>query len=159
MTRDSYHLREYTPVEVERHEVDNLVVTCADHRFQHAFAAIMRNLLIDRADRLSYPGPSNSIASGELLPAIVKLESLHSFTKVHVFDHIDCGAHGGQDAFDWDVIKEAEAHYQKQRQAIHAIHEVLPHLTVVTHVVSYEEEITRPEEPLAVRRYGSERND
>src|SRR5436305_914992 len=145
MARDSFHMREYTPVEVERREVDDLVVTCSDHRFQHAFDAILKNLFIERADRIVYPGPSIAIADGTLIPAIKKLEELHSFTNLHIMDHTDCGAFGGLDAFDWNELEEANAHYRKLEAAQIVIHEALPHITVVQYVVGLEEEITSPE--------------
>lgn len=135
---------EYTPIEINRQEVDDLVITCSDHRFQEAFQAILEAKCIDRADRITYPGPSMAIADQSLMPAIVKLEDLHSFTTIHVFDHIDCGAFGGLEEYDWNEYAEARAHFRMLRAARGVIHHTLPHITVVEHVVGVHEEITEP---------------
>jgi hypothetical protein len=145
--------RPYTPVNVELTEVEELVIPCSDHRFQHAFDAVIKSNGVDRADRINYPGPSLAIGNGTLLPAIEKLHSLHDFSTVRILDHTDCGAFGGLEAFNGDELKEAEEHFRKLSIAKKAIHTILPHITVVEHVVGIEEEIVRVEEETSTTRY------
>jgi hypothetical protein len=145
--------RPYTPINMEQRQVDELVIPCSDHRFQHAFEAILKSNGVTSADRITYPGPSIAVGNGTLLPAIEKLHSLHDFGTVRILDHTDCGAFGGLEAFNGDELQEAEEHYRRLTIARQAIHTVLPHITVVEHVVGIEEEVIRADKDVVSVRY------
>lgn len=139
MALENPFLREYAPVNLDQHKVDDLVISCSDHRFRHAFFAVPRNRGITRADELTVPAPSIKIISGQLIPDIIFLQNRHEISNVHVMDHTYCG--GFDDEYENDSAEERMlvVHERKLEAARGIIHEVLPGITVVTYVVGAEE--------------------
>jgi len=129
--------REYHPVDLDNKQVDDLLVTCSDHRFQRAFEAVAQNRDLERADKIVFPAPAQNIANGVLIPAIEKLQGLHAFSTISVYDHLYCGGtdYEGASAEEEMIL----IHQRKQVAAINAIHEVMPEMTVITYVVGVEE--------------------
>jgi hypothetical protein len=110
------------PVNMDRKQVDNLVVVCSDFKFQEAFAETINNEGIEEADVLTYPGASKGVEDGTLVPAIMALNDLHDLKHVHLFDHMPCGAFGGEES-------EAD-HHQSIRLARNVIRFAVPNLSV-----------------------------
>ena len=134
-------LREYSPVDLDRHQVEDLVVHCSDNRFQHAFEVVMDNHDIERADKIVFPAPSKNIANGVLVPPIQTLHRLHDFSTIHVYDHSHCGGMAEDYQGEDDEKRMAAIHQRKQLLAISALQMVLPEITVITYVVGAEEVI------------------
>jgi carbonic anhydrase len=135
----------YEPIDLSKKRVDDLVVWCSDFRYQEAFVQVTEEEYgIQNADRIVFPGPSMAIADGTLIPAIKKLHSLHGFNEVNVFDHIDCGAFGGLEAFDGDEDEEAKKHFKVLKLAKEAIKHTIPDLSVNGHLLSTHHEIVLP---------------
>jgi hypothetical protein len=140
-------MSEYRPVDLSRNSVNNLVITCADFRFQEAFnVSASGNYEIDEADRLIYPAPSKAVADGTLMPAIEKLHALHGFEEVDIFDHIDCGGFGGLKAFEGVESREAQAHFRYLKLAKEIINQAIPELRVRGHVLGAQHELVIPVE-------------
>lgn len=142
MKDPSGFLREYAPVNLGQYVVDDLIISCSDHRFRHAFRAVVKNRDMERADEITVPAPSKSIASGLILPHVVMLHEFHDFSNVHILDHPHCG--GFQRDYDGEEDEKAmtKIHERKLEAAAEAIHQALPHITVVTYVVGVEEVIS-----------------
>lgn len=129
------------------HNVDNLVITCSDHRYQQTISQILRDeyqVDIESSDRIAYPGSSKAVSDGTLIPPVQTLHRLHNFQKVWLVDHSDCGGFGGLEAYDNDEQKEIAAHFESFERATGAIHKVLPKLIVVSFVVSLDGEGIKP---------------
>jgi hypothetical protein len=140
-------MSEYRPVDLSRESVNNLVITCADFRFQEAFmVSSVGNYEIDEADRLIYPAPSIAVADGTLMPAIEKLHALHGFEEVDIFDHIDCGGFGGLKAFEGVESLEAQEHFKFLKLAKEVIRQSIPELRVRGHVLGAQHELVIPAE-------------
>lgn len=140
-------LREYHPVNLDNTQVDDLVVTCSDHRFQRAFEAAAQNRDVERADKIVFPAPSQNIANGVLVPAIRKLQNLHDFSTISIYDHLYCGGTDYEGALDEEGM--IDIHERKQIAAMSAIHEVLPEITVVAYVVGVEEIVSATDSRIA----------
>lgn len=135
-------MNSYPKPNLKQKKVDNLVIYCSDHRFQPSFEWLAMNYGIEKADKIVYPGPSKAIADESLMPAIKVLESLHNFRNIHIFDHTDCGAFGGLEAFGGDEQKEAEAHWRSLEAAKAVLNQVLPRVAVIGYLAGSQEEIT-----------------
>jgi carbonic anhydrase len=130
-------------------QTDNIVLTCMDHRYQEAIREILmakHNINIDHVDRLAIGGASAAIVDGSMMPSIHIAVEKHKAKNLYIFDHIDCGGFGGQAAFDNDVDKEAQAHFESIDRAKEAVHKVLPEIVIVSYVVGLDgEPIYRPD--------------
>ena len=139
-------MAEIKPIEM-RHEIDDLVITCMDHRFHGPIREFLQDkfdMNIDRMDRLTEAGSSKKVVSGELIPSIQTSYKLHKIKNVWVFDHTDCGGFGGLEAYEFDENKEAEDHFKSLARAQEAIHKVLPQLMVKTFVIGLHGEEIKP---------------
>jgi carbonic anhydrase len=137
----------------KQHEVDSLVITCSDHRFQESYEDKFRELKINHYDRIAYPGASKAVASRKLNDAIIALRQLHSFNTIHVMDHTDCGGFGGLEAYGYDENAEAEAHFKSLKKATEAIGVILPKVIVIEHVIGlHGEEIQPGDDPRVAPR-------
>jgi hypothetical protein len=136
---------EYWPIDQSRSNVDNLVIWCSDFRYQEAFQVSAQDRYeIDEADRIVYPAPSKAIVDGTLMPAIQKLHSLHGFSEVDIFDHIDCGGFGGLKAFNGTESLEAQEHFKYLKAAKEVIRHAIPDLRVRGHVLGTQHELVIP---------------
>jgi hypothetical protein len=139
-------LREYAPVNLDKERVDDLVISCSDHRFREAFRAVPQNRGVKYADEITFPGPSIEVANGVLIPKIALLEKKHGFSTVHIEDHTHCGGFEAEFGEDYAALEDedamAEIHEKKLAAAVAALHLALPKLTVVTYVVGVEEVIS-----------------
>ena len=125
------------------HNVDNLVITCMDFRFQKAIREQLQEKYqvdIESSDRIAYPGASKAIADGTLIPTIQLSHQLHDIKNVYVIDHTDCGGFGGLAAHENDERKEIASHMDSMTRAQEAIRMVLPQLVVTSFVVNLEGE-------------------
>jgi carbonic anhydrase len=125
-------------------QVDNLVITCIDHRFQRAIARLLKddyNVDIERSDRISYPGASKAVADGSLISAIQTSHRLHGIKNVWLFDHTDCGGFGGLKSFGQNEQKEAGAHFGSLDKAKQAINRLLPDLKVTAFTIGLDGKI------------------
>lgn len=123
------------------HNVDNLVITCMDFRFQRFIRECLQEeygVDIERSDRLALAGSSKAVVDGILLPQIQDSHRLHDIKNVYVIDHLDCGGFGGQAAFDNDEQKETAAHIDSLDRAADAIHKILPQIIVVTNIIGLD---------------------
>jgi hypothetical protein len=128
------------------HQNDNLVIQCMDHRF-HPFVrdhlAEEHNIDLDRTDQLTDAGASKQVVEGEFADRSILAKRLHDVKNVFIYDHLDCGAFGGLEAFDNDEQKEMEAHVQSQARAREAISKVLPQMLVRTFVINMDGEVIK----------------
>lgn len=128
------------------HNVNDCVITCMDHRFQQLIYQKLKNEHhLERYDRLAWAGSSKAVADGTLIPQIQASHRLHNIKKVWIWDHTDCGGFGGLAAFGNDEPKEIQAHFESQKKAAAAIHQVLPQLAVNTFVINLEGEAIKPD--------------
>jgi len=122
-------------------KIENMVITCMDHRF-HAwirkFLQEEHGIDIDRTDKLSAAGASKAVNEGDLLPQIKKAHTLHDIEKIWIFDHIDCGGFGGLQAHGNNEQKEASAHFESLDRAQEAIHAILPQIVVVKNIIGLD---------------------
>lgn len=131
-----------------RHEVDHLVVTCMDHRFHDWYGDILTEEEVHRADKLCMPGASKALNEGQLSDAILISHRLHKIKNIWIFDHTDCGAFGGLEAYDFDQAVEAQAHFRSLDKAERLLNSMLPRLAVRTSVIGLDgKEIKRGENP------------
>ena len=133
-------MKEHKPKDMPNN-VDNLVITCIDHRFQRAIRERLQadyQVDIESSDRLAYAGASKAVADGTLIPQIQLSHELHDIKNVYVVDHTDCGGFGGLKAHDEDESKEIASHMESITRAQEAVHKVLPHLVVTSFVVNLE---------------------
>lgn len=124
-------------------EVDNVVITCMDFRYQETIRQILQEthgIDIDNVDRLSIGGSSKGVTDGTFTESLQIANEKHSTRNVFLFDHIDCGGFGGLAAFDGDEQKEARAHFEEQDRAVQVINKVLPEFVVVTYVIGMDGE-------------------
>jgi hypothetical protein len=74
-------------------ECEALVVSCIDFRFITKIRAFLINLnLTDKYDFITIPGASLNI--NKIAASINASIKLHNPTRIHIFDHEDCGAYG-----------------------------------------------------------------
>jgi len=124
----------YSPVNLDEHKSDTLIVHCCDPRFQHAYeqAAHQTSAFYDL---MSVPGASKAIAeNSSVIKNIKMLHRLHNFKEVHIMDHVDCGAFG-------KVNDEIETHSKYLHLAEKKINKALPTLTVVSHIFGDSKEL------------------
>jgi hypothetical protein len=126
--------------EDEDEEDRRLAATCSDHRFQEAFDATVKHHMGDRTWRIVHPGPSIYIAKHNLIRPIRDIAPV----ELGIFNHIDCGAGGGQEAHGNDVTREAQAHFRSSRLAETVVSEEFPYLKIHSHVVGIKGEILPP---------------
>ncbi|HET9721534.1 MAG TPA: carbonic anhydrase [Candidatus Saccharimonadales bacterium] len=127
--------------------VDNLVITCIDHRFQRVIAKLLKDehrVDIEASDRIAYAGASKAVADGTLISNIQISYRLHNIKNIWLIDHTDCGGFGGLKAYEDDEQKEVQAHFDSFSQATEAIKNVLPQLKVNVFVVSLDGESIKP---------------
>lgn len=148
-------MNELKPRDIQ-HQVDDLVITCMDHRFQRTFGHILKDeyqVDIESSDRVSYPGASKAVADGTLIPAIQTSHRLHDIKNVWLVDHTDCGGFGGLESHDNDEHKETEVHLETLVRAREAIHKVLPELLVTVFVVTLSGDSIEPPTNLATESH------
>lgn len=147
-------MSEIKPKDIQ-HEVNNLVITCSDHRFQRTMRKILDEKYkvdIERSDRIALPGASKAIADGTLIPYIQTLHLLHYTKNVYVVDHTDCGGFGSLEHYGGDEAKETQSHFESLDKAKEAIHNVLPQLVVISFVVTLNGEAVVPKSDNVVNR-------
>ncbi len=123
--------------------VDHIVITCMDFRYLETIDQLLKdkhgiNML--RTDFLSIGGASKGVVDGSLMPSIKIGYEKHGVKNVYIFDHIDCGGFGGQEAYDNDEQKEADDHFESQDRAQEAVHKIMPELEVVCYVIGLDGE-------------------
>jgi hypothetical protein len=124
-------------------EYRRLAAACSDHRYQEAFDVVISNYMGNRAWRLIHPGPSIYLVKRNLIRPVQDIDP----DELGIFDHIDCGAGGGQAAHDNSVTRESQAHFRESRLAETILSEDLPYLKVHSHVVGPAEELPPPHIP------------
>ena len=125
----------YRPVDLSRHQSDILVIHCADPRFQSAYRQIIDGFG-KYHDLLVVPGASKAIVNDKNLIGHIKLlHDLHHFEKVHIMDHIECGAFGA-------IEDEIKSHAKTLKLAADKIKEALPQLEVAHHLLGESGELT-----------------
>lgn len=137
-------LREFTPIDLDQPTPDHLRIGCSDYRFGDAFRQILLNRGVGSYDLLDRPGPSVNIAKGNASEDMTDLDSLHNLSYAHVMDHIPCRKFIVEGLYtpDMDQDEIVEIIKQKQDRACRVVHEVLPHITVVTYIVNAEEVVS-----------------
>jgi carbonic anhydrase len=123
-----------------KHQTDNLVITCIDHRFQRAISDVLKKRGVDihTADRLAFPGCSSAVADGNLTDSVKISSKLHDIKNVWLVDHLDCGAFGGLAAYANSAAKETGAHASSLAKAKQVINQCLPELKVQTLIVGLD---------------------
>jgi hypothetical protein len=137
-------------------DIEELAITCSDHRFQEAFDATISTHSTGRVARIVHPGPSLYIANQVLLKPIGDTVDRYGITTVH----IDCGAGGGLEAHGGDPETEAKAHFRHSRYAETILSNEMPNLNVTSHVVGVGEEFRPPhiQDPAEVAKNPSDKH-
>lgn len=113
------------PVDLNDDRTDILVVGCIDNRFGFAYEEVAEQYAGNKKyDRVNTKGASKSIDEdgGVTLDNIQTGVRLHGVTEVLLFDHIQCGAYGGEE--------DPEEHHRKLKLARVLINHAIPNLTV-----------------------------
>jgi hypothetical protein len=124
----------YSPVNLNKHKSDALVVHCCDPRFQEAYRQAAEQVS-EFYDLMAVPGASKAIVDNPtIIGNIEMLHSLHDFSEVHIMDHIECGAFG-------KVDDEVESHSKYLHLAEKRINKALPNVKVVPHLLGVAHEL------------------
>ena len=125
----------YPKVDLHKKKSDALVIHCADPRFQEAYRSVIGKHDI-YFDLIVAPGASLAVVDD---PRVIKnielLHSLHKFDRVHIMDHIECGAFG-------KVKDELHEHSKMLTKAAAKINRAMPKMRVITHLLGEKSELT-----------------
>lgn len=133
-------LMEYQ-IDLTKHNVDTVVVSCSDFRFRPMIAEWIKEKF-GEADLVAMPGASKAILEvGGVIDAVKVLVDLHDAKSVVIVDHIDCGAYGGSKKFDWDHTAEVSMHGQQLAEAKKKLGEELPEVQVEVYLLGAEGEL------------------
>lgn len=135
------------------HGVSDIVISCIDYRFRPRVAAWIAQNLGDASDLVAVAGASKAFLDPSsrdyLLQQIDIAIRLHGITRVHLLDHIDCGAYGGS-GLHADEAAETSFHAEQCALAQQVIAAKFPTLTVVPYVVGFETTVVLAEKRLNV---------
>ncbi len=128
-------------ISVAFHGCNDLVVSCIDYRFRKTVADWIKTELNDQADLISVAGTSKAFldeTSHNYILGLIKIAvDLHGVKRVHLLDHIDCGAYGGSKQHD--CIENEEAFHAKQCSfAYEEIKKEFPELDVQSYIVTFD---------------------
>lgn len=122
-------------------QVKDLVIHCIDFRFRHQIADWIAENLNDQADLVAIAGVSKALndeASRDVVLYQIEIANkLHDMTRVHLMDHVDCGAYGGSKSYS-DKAAEVAMHQEELKKAAQIVKAKLPSLTVKTYVVDFD---------------------
>ncbi len=94
----------------KHHGVKDAVITCIDYRFRARSAAWIKRNLKDQADLIAVAGASKALLdkhSASYVLSLIKIAvDLHGIKRVHIVDHMDCGAYGGSKEHAGEVAEE-----------------------------------------------------
>src|SRR2546429_4732711 len=137
----SYNLDMERRVDLTKHSVDTVVVSCADFRFRPMVAEWIEEKF-GEADLVAMPGASKAVLE---VPGVVAnigvLVGLHHVRNIVVVDHMDCGAYGGSKKYDWDHAAEVSMHGQKLSEAKKLLEEKFPEVQVSVYLLGAEGEL------------------
>jgi hypothetical protein len=124
----------YNPVNLKKHKSDALVVHCCDPRFVEAYRQAAGQLC-EFYDLMAVPGASKAIVDdANVIENIKMLHGLHDFTKIHIMDHVECGAFG-------KIDDEVNSHSKYLYLAEKKLQEALPKVKVVPHLLGAKAEL------------------
>jgi carbonic anhydrase len=128
-------------VDLTRHSVDTVVVSCSDFRFRPMIANWIEKRF-GEADLVAMPGASKAVLEVDGIKRNIEtLVGLHKIKKIVIVDHMDCSAYGGSEAFDWDPTAEVGLHYQKLSEAKEELLKTFPTLEVGVFLLGIEGEL------------------
>ena len=125
-------------VQLSRARCRALVISCSDFRFISAQRQARLDLGLENAyDLIARPGgvrqivlPTSEAARQTMVEEIELLRQLHSFQRIVLMNHMECGLYK-------DIstrTTEAQVHREHLRQAHDLLHERYPDLTVETYL-------------------------
>jgi carbonic anhydrase len=124
----------YSPVNLNQHKSEALVVHCCDPRFQEAYRQAAEQVS-NFYDLMAVPGASKAIVDDpNVIKNIKMLHGLHDFSEVHIMDHVECGAFG-------KIDDEVDSHSKYIHLAIQTINKALPEVEVIPHLLGANAEI------------------
>jgi carbonic anhydrase len=124
----------YSPVNLNQHKSEALVVHCCDPRFQEAYRQAAEQVS-NFYDLMAVPGASKAIVDDpNVIKNIKMLHGLHDFSEVHIMDHVECGAFG-------KIDDEVDSHSKYIHLAIQTINKALPEVKVIPHLLGANAEI------------------
>jgi hypothetical protein len=124
----------YSPVNLNQHKSEALVVHCCDPRFQEAYRQAAEQVS-NFYDLMAVPGASKAIVDDpNVIKNIKMLHGLHDFSEVHIMDHVECGAFG-------KIDNEVRSHSKYIHLAIQTINKALPEVEVIPHLLGANAEI------------------
>lgn len=128
-------------MDTHSHGVKDLVISCIDYRFRPRVAQWIHEEFNDQADLVAVAGASKSILDGPsreyILGQIDIGIRLHGVERIHIVDHIDCGAYGGSKLHDHEDA-EITFHAGQCAGAADAIREKFPQLTVLSYALCFD---------------------
>ncbi len=135
----THQIQIHPPLDIEpTDDAPNLVLHCADNRFQKEYESLIGDHGIGSFERYSFPGASralhNTVAVQWIDDAIA-----NGVRVVHVMDHTDCGAFGGMSQYDYQEHIEALEHARELGSASARIRQTSPNknVFVLEHLVGF----------------------
>ncbi len=121
------------------HGCNDLVISCIDYRFRDSVAAWIKENLGNQSDLVAVAGTSKAIideTSRDYVLGLIKIGvDLHGVCRVHLLDHMDCGAYGGSSQHTGDEA-EVAFHASKLDEAEQIIRQHFPQLEIVKYVMT-----------------------
>ena len=111
---------------IEKHEVNDLVMMCMDHRFRLMEDVWINNNCGNDADIIAWPGctkcldPGNHLLEEAALDVIGLAIEKHKVQTVHLIHHLDCGGYGGSGKHS-DEAAERKFHTEELHRAVRII--------------------------------------
>lgn len=139
----------------QHHGVRDLVISCIDYRFRARVAQWIKDTLGDQADLVAIAGASKAIldeaSRATVLHQLEIAVKLHGIERVHILDHMDCGAYGG---YTVHVGQEAETQFHAGQCGLAAgvIAAHFPQMIVASYIVNFDHVIAFAEQTVAERK-------
>lgn len=133
-----------TGLKHEHYQADALIVYCVDCRGKKALEEFISKNKFQYYDLVMIPGGAKAIAGQNEAERIVivnyikKLIELHKAKRVILATHIDCGACGGNSAFNNDPEKERQTHEQWLKAAQYFLSRLFPSISSEIYFVDFE---------------------
>lgn len=127
------------------HGVKDLVISCIDYRFRPRIAQWIAQEFDGQADLVAVAGaakslldkPSRQYVLGQIEIGI----RLHGIERVHIVNHIDCGAYGGSKVHESED-DETAFHARECEQARQLIQQKFPHVTIYSYALCFDRMIS-----------------
>ncbi len=128
-------------MDTQSHGVKDLVISCIDYRFRPRVAEWIAGQFNSQADLVAVAGAAKSLIdmpSREYILNQIDIGiRLHGVGRVHIIDHIDCGAYGGSKMHESEDA-EIAFHSGQCATAADVIREKFPQLTVLSYALCFD---------------------